>query len=538
MPRAKISCGLTRSSKTTDSSEPGTGSSQPGTGNLRARDERCEQQNYDQWSDTSAMHHSYPLACFDLDTGQRRFSSTPLFLEPPDVVPYRAIQEVPMRMSQLFGQTLREAPADVEVDSHNCSFAPGASGSSAPASSATCRSAGARSGRSARSSGEEMDRIGGQELLMPVVNTADIWKDSGRWDVIGPELTRFKDRQDRDMVLAMTHEEAVSDLVRQEIRSYRQLPRLIYHLQTKWRDDPRPRAGLIRVREFIMKDSYSLDRDEAGLDLQYDRHYEAYHRIFARCGLDVARREVRRRDDGRQGRARVHVPHADRRGYDHGLLLLLGFARTGRLPAFRRDEARPAAEKRLCRWKRCVLPARRRSRISRLLGIPAKSRTAKAVFMVGPDQRRGEQARLRRDPGRPGGERDEARERRGCPHAAARAGRRRSPRSARSPGTRRRLGLPVFQVIADLSIAATPNLVAGANREGYHTAQRELRARFHRDVVTDIAAAQAGHPCPECGEAARGAPRRRARQHLQARHALLRRDGLLLPGRGRRSASR
>ena len=105
---------------------------------------------------------------------------------------------------------------------------------------------------------EEMDAIGGQEMLMPVVHPADIWRESGRYDSVGPEMARFKDRGDRDMVLAMTHEEIVTDLARQEISSYRQLPMIVYHLQTKWRDEPRSRGGLIRVREFTMKDSYTL----------------------------------------------------------------------------------------------------------------------------------------------------------------------------------------------------------------------------------------------------------------------------------------
>ena len=122
---------------------------------------------------------------------------------------------------------------------------------------------------------------------MPVTLPADIWKETGRWYQVGAEMARFKDRNNRDMVLAMTHEEAVSDLVRREIRSYKQLPRLIYHIQTKFRDDPRPRAGLICVREFTMKDSYSLDSDWAGLEAQYKAHYQAYFNIFRRCGLDV-----------------------------------------------------------------------------------------------------------------------------------------------------------------------------------------------------------------------------------------------------------
>jgi prolyl-tRNA synthetase len=119
---------------------------------------------------------------------------------------------------------------------------------------------------------EEINAIGGQEINMPVVQPADLWKETGRWYQIGTEIGRFKDKSDRDMVLAMTHEEATADLVRNEVRSYRQMPSLIYHIQTKWRDDPRPRAGLIRAREFTMLDSYSLDADWEGLAVQYKAH--------------------------------------------------------------------------------------------------------------------------------------------------------------------------------------------------------------------------------------------------------------------------
>src|SRR5438094_2038746 len=132
-----------------------------------------------------------------------------------------------------------------------------------------------------------MDRIGAQEMEMPVVQPADLWRESGRYQKIGPELVRFKDRTGRDMVLAMTHEEVVASLLRDLVSSYRQLPKLVYHFQTKFRDEPRSRGGLIRVREFVMKDSYSCDRDEAGLERSYELHYGAYCRIFERLGLSA-----------------------------------------------------------------------------------------------------------------------------------------------------------------------------------------------------------------------------------------------------------
>lgn len=134
----------------------------------------------------------------------------------------------------------------------------------------------------------ELERVGGQEVSMPVVNPAELWKQTGRYFTIGPELARFRDRRGRDLVLAMTHEELVTFLGRSEIESYRHLPRMVFQLQTKFRDDPRPRAGLIRVREFVMKDAYSFDVDAAGLAARYRAQYQAYLTIFRRCGLPVA----------------------------------------------------------------------------------------------------------------------------------------------------------------------------------------------------------------------------------------------------------
>jgi prolyl-tRNA synthetase len=194
-----------------------------------------------------------------------------------------------MRMSQLFGQTLREIPAEAEAagPGHQLLLRAGFVRQLAAGIFSTLPLAQRTVDKIERIIREEMNAIGGQELTMPVVHPADLWKETGRWFAIGAELGRFVDRTGRDMVLAMTHEEVVADLVRREVRSYRQLPRLIYHLQTKWRDDPRPRNGLIRVREFTMKDSYSLDADMQGLDVQYRAHYQAYFNIFRRCGLDV-----------------------------------------------------------------------------------------------------------------------------------------------------------------------------------------------------------------------------------------------------------
>lgn len=132
---------------------------------------------------------------------------------------------------------------------------------------------------------EEMNRAGAQELLMPIASPAELWKETGRWDHYGKELLRFKDRHERDFCLGPTHEEVITDLFRREVRSYRQLPLNFYQIQTKFRDEIRPRFGLMRGREFIMKDAYSFDVDEAGAKVSYQKMYDAYTRIFTRCGL-------------------------------------------------------------------------------------------------------------------------------------------------------------------------------------------------------------------------------------------------------------
>src|SRR3954464_12383569 len=192
-----------------------------------------------------------------------------------------------MRLSHLFFSTLRDDPAEAEMASHRLLIRAGyirqlGSGiySLLPLGYKVTK-------RVEQVIREEIDAIGGQEMEMPVVHPAELWKESGRYQKIGPELVRFKDRGARDMVLAMTPEEVVASLLRDVVKSYRQLPMIVYHFQTKFRDERRARAGLIRVREFVMKDSYSCDVDLAGLDRAYDAHYQAYQRIFKRLGIDA-----------------------------------------------------------------------------------------------------------------------------------------------------------------------------------------------------------------------------------------------------------
>jgi prolyl-tRNA synthetase len=189
------------------------------------------------------------------------------------------------RWSQLFIPTLREAPTDAEVASHKLLLRGG-----------YVRQLGAGiyshlflGNRSLNKIiaivREEMDKIG-QEFLLPALNPREVWEQSGRWAGMGENMFRLKDRKGAELCLAMTHEEVMTTIARSELRSYKQLPQIWYQIQTKFRDEPRPKSGLLRVRQFLMKDAYSFDIDEAGLDLSYQKHYDAYCRIFQRCGLE------------------------------------------------------------------------------------------------------------------------------------------------------------------------------------------------------------------------------------------------------------
>ena len=190
-----------------------------------------------------------------------------------------------MRYSEILLPTLKETPTEAEVVSHRLLLRAGfirklSSGiyTYLPLGLASVR-------KVEQIVREEMNRAGAQELLMPMVQPADLWKESGRWEKYGPELLRFTDRHDRESCLGPTHEEVITDLVRREIHSYRDLPVNLYQIQTKFRDEIRPRFGLMRGREFVMKDGYSFDATEEGTEATYQKMYDAYHRIFERCGL-------------------------------------------------------------------------------------------------------------------------------------------------------------------------------------------------------------------------------------------------------------
>jgi len=201
------------------------------------------------------------------------------------------------RWSKLFIPTLREAPADAEVASHKFLVRAGYIRQLAAGIYSYLFLAQRTILKITGIVREEMDTIG-QEFYLPALNPREVWEASGRWDVMGDNMFRLKDRKGADLCLGMTHEEIMTDIARKELRSYKQLPQIWYQIQTKFRDEPRPKSGLLRVRQFTMKDSYSFDVDRAGLDKSFDLHDAVYRRIFARCGLEFVAVEA---DSGSMG---------------------------------------------------------------------------------------------------------------------------------------------------------------------------------------------------------------------------------------------
>ncbi len=403
-----------------------------------------------------------------------------------------------MRMAHMFGRTLREAPADAEMPSHQlmvraAMIRPLGAGlySLLPLGWRVIR-------KIEQIVREEMDAIGGQEMLMPVVHPSDIWERSGRFHEVGPEMVRLKDRGGRDMVLAMTHEEVVTDLVSTEINSYRQLPQIVYHIQTKFRDEPRARGGLVRVREFTMKDSYTLDTDAEALNTGYEKHAVAYDRIFTRIGLDFIKVGA---DVGMMGGSKseeymAFSPH----GEDTLYICSAGdYAANKEVAEFRRDE--PVAEDQQPMEMIATPNTDTIASLAEFLDIPL-SKTAKAVFFMGESGRfvfavvRGDldvnETKLRQATGE------------GTLTPA-------TPEQIRAIGAEPGYGSPVGTagafIVVDQSVRDTPNLVAGANKPGYHLKNVNVDRDFQADLVADIASAWEGAPCPVCGspmKAARG----------------------------------
>ena len=346
---------------------------------------------------------------------------------------------------------------------------------------------------------EEMNAIGAEEIQMPVINTADIWKETGRYYSIDKEMSRFQDRAGRDMVLAMTHEEAVTDLARGEIDSYKRLPLLVYQLQTKWRDDPRPRAGLIRVREFTMKDSYSFDNDYEGLEKVYKAHYKAYFRIYSRCGLPCVAVGA---DSGMMGGKVSHeYMYLSPIGEDTIITCPeCGYTANRQVAAFKKDYY-PEDEKKI--EKIATPEAKTIEALCAFLKIEPRQ-TAKAVFMVGTfiNDKNGEEtdklivAIIRGDM-----DVEESKLSNAVKANAIRPAHEEEITACGIvPGFGSLIGAHGDYIgVVDDSVAKSNNLVAGANEAGYHF----LNTNFGRDYkasVADIASAKQGYTCSVCGK--------------------------------------
>ena len=404
-----------------------------------------------------------------------------------------------MRMSQLFSQTLREAPADAEVESHKLLVRAGFIRQLGAGVYSNLPLAKRTLDKIENILREEINAIGGQELTLPIVHPAEVWKETNRYYEIGSEMSRFQDRKGADMVLAMTHEEVVADLTRKFIQSYRQLPLLVYQIHTKWRDDPRPRAGLIRVREFTMKDSYSLDADEKGLDKQYRAHYQAYFNIFNRCDLPT---KAVLADVGMMGGSMAHeYMYLTPIGEDTLLICdECGYMANRQIALF--EKPVPEAEAMVELEKVATPNITTIEDLAKFLDI-AKSRTAKAVFMVAAITEGTEDvdklvfAVVRGDM-----ELNETK--------LANAIKAKELRPARDeeieevgavPGYASPVGLKDVLVVVDDLVTKSPNLVAGANEEGFHMRNVNYGRDYEAVIVTDIVAAEEGFGCSRCGSA-------------------------------------
>ncbi len=403
-----------------------------------------------------------------------------------------------MKMSQLFSQTKREVPSEAETASHQLLLRAGFIRQLGAGIFSYLPLAKRSMAKIENIMREEINAIGGQEITMPVVHPAEIWQETGRWYQIGSEMGRFKDKNGHDMVLSMTHEEVISSLVRDEIRSYRQLPQLLYHIQTKWRDDPRPRAGLIRAREFTMKDSYSLDIDQAGLDRQYDAHYRAYEKIFKRCSLPAI---AVKSDTGMMGGNIAHeFMYLTPVGEDTLMICdNCGYSANRQVASYAKQ---PIAEDRQLSLEKVSTPeCKTIEELAAYLTIPTY-KTAKAVFLVATIPQ-GVEAReqfifviVRGDM-----EVDETKLANVLHANGLRPATEAEIRAVGAvPGYASPVGLHDVMVIVDDLIPSSLNLVSGANVEGYHLLNVNYGRDYQANIVADIALARDGDGCINCGQ--------------------------------------
>jgi prolyl-tRNA synthetase len=401
-----------------------------------------------------------------------------------------------MRISQLFGATRRSAPTD-ELLSHQLLLRAGFVQQLATGIFSYLPVGWRTEQKIRRIIREEMDAIGGQELRMPVVQPGEIWQRSGRWNSIDEVLLRFQDRRGRDMALALSHEEVVADLAAANISSYRDLPRIVYQLQTKFRDEPRSRGGLVRTREFTMKDSYSLDRDQAGLEGAYIAHFHAYFKIAARAGIPVV---AVLSDVGVMG---GHLAHEFIYLTDAGEDSLVfcdncGYAANQEVAeaALPEPETEPERELEEVETPGAETVAQlaeflqvEPSRIAKTVAYMAeldRGKPMRLVLALVPGESEVNLAKLRNATGAVDLRPATAEEVEGAGGVVGYM----SPRG---------LATEAAIVVADELIAGRRNLVTGANRRGWHLRNFNLTRDARVDSVIRLAAAGSGDPCGNCG---------------------------------------
>ena len=405
-----------------------------------------------------------------------------------------------MKASKMFLSTLREVPSEAEIPSHILLLRAGmikklVSGVYA------FMPMGYRSLRKIEEIvRQEMDAAGAQEVLMSALQPAELWQESGRWYAYGPEMWRLKDRNDREFCLGPTHEEIFTDVVRQQVSSYRQLPLNLYQIQTKYRDEARPRFGLIRSREFIMKDAYSFDRDEASLDESYKAMYAAYEKVFDRCGLKYRAVEA---DSGAIGGNNSHEFCALSDVGEEEIIYCehCTMAATAERAAFADDV--PAAAEELPLEKKLTPGTKTIEAVAEYLGLEQKQ-TIKALLLQTFDPE---------DPNAPvkyvacfiRGDRQlnmtKLVNALGLPEYAVQF----ADEAAMAAetgcvgGFTGPIGLHNCTIIADTELVNTKNLCAGACEADHHYVNVNYGRDYNADIVTDIKLLQAGDPCPVCG---------------------------------------
>lgn len=400
-----------------------------------------------------------------------------------------------MRASELMAPTLREVPAEAEVASHILMLRAGMIRKAAAGVYTYLPLAYRTLKKIMQIVREEMDAKGGQELMLPIIQPAELWQESGRWDVYGDELFRLKDRHGRAFALGPTHEEIITDLVRGEVRSYKQLPLLLYQIQNKYRDERRPRFGLMRGREFIMKDLYSFDRDEAGLDVSYHKMYDAYTRIFTRCGLAFRPVEA---DSGAIGGSTTHEFMVMAESGEAAILFCDTCdyaANTEKAEACCVDPllAGTVSEE-PAEMKEVVTPgAKTIEEVSSFLGLPTDKFIKALVFET---EKETVMVLVRGD--------REINEIKlynllGCVQlqmAGEETVRRVTDAEVGFAGP---IGIKNVTVIADKEVMAMRNAVAGSNKTDVHMVNVNPDRDFKPDKVSDIRLVMAGEPCPRCG---------------------------------------